>query len=221
VELPLLPLGSIKNLSRKFPAIPQGFFKRCLLPPLKRLRSSKRLIATIGSHPDSLIRAIQEFKSTRVMILHNFPEDKIGPLLDAIKETTNASLHSHSLNQLDIYETIASICEVIRQESDISRKTRWNTALDSFGRIMLQLGGGAPKLVTGTVYASFFCYDRISDFFYYPSPGAEPVHLPTLPWDRRKVENILPPRSDRPLECLLNNRKMLNQYYWVKSLSRI
>ncbi|MHA1130612.1 MAG: hypothetical protein ACTSQQ_07355, partial [Candidatus Helarchaeota archaeon] len=130
----------------------------------------KILITTIGHQPKYVLRAVNQFQCTKLVIIHNFHEAKIAPLTDTIQTSFSAPLTLHSVLNDNIETIMEYLFETIHTESEAGRK------------VLLNLSGGNQKLTIAIILTSYLCYNKIASLSYSPGRETPPIYLPLLAW---------------------------------------
>ena len=138
-------------------------------PPTSTNGRGKVLITSFGSQIDPISRTIKELGASKAIIIHNYEPRQEPPLLEKLTKSVSIPLVPQSIYKKGIGETLVFLYDLICQESQTGAS------------VLLNLSGGADKVVIAVMLASYLTSDKLAGFTYAPADGL-PVPLPLLPW---------------------------------------
>ncbi len=146
-------------------------------PPTSSNGRGKVLITSFGSQLDPISRTIKELGASKAIIIHNYEPRQEPPLLEKLTKSVAIPLVPQSIYKKGIGETLVFLYDLIRQESQTGAS------------VLLNLSGGADKIVIAVMLASYLTSDKLAGFTYAPADGL-PVPLPLLPWQFEVKNNV-------------------------------
>ncbi|MHA1266090.1 MAG: hypothetical protein ACTSRS_12735 [Candidatus Helarchaeota archaeon] len=132
--------------------------------------NQKTMITTLGRLIQPLINTLKHLQCSKVIILHNNPENQINSVLKKLKQEIIIPIQPISIQSLDINSCISLLHDIIQQEHDAGNA------------IVLNLSGGIQKLTIAMVLISYLEYNNIFNFYYSPVISTNPIELPRMPW---------------------------------------